>query len=282
MHFSQALNCPVAQQPPSEDALRCLFDWYLTLAISYETLSNIAQGILIKDATQMLAAVRAGGGGHCVEHSVLLTALLKEYGYVAELINADYHDHQRQIRMGIAKPLVLVRLAHEWWVCDPYYRAIMYPVPSHGVVKWKTFDITRLTTQEFSITRRQRGLVVDEDHANCAWTIETRKQQFETRYRDFSPFGVTAPFFQLLRPVRQAVFYSPRRDSLIVVDGDSFRTIESVQLADIGWLPTALRPCIVSALPMLRSQREAALDFLNQGKFPVYYERLRETNASPA
>lgn len=280
MQFALALRCPIKELVPSSASLKQVFEWYMSLAIPYETLSNIESSVLIKNAIQMLEAVQAGGGGHCVEHSVLLTELLKEFGFSAELVNADYHDHQRQIRVKISKPMVVVRLSEGWWVCDPYYRAIVFPVPGSGTEQWKSFEIARQSEHEFSIGRRQNGVIVDEDRANCTWTLEVRQHQFDTRYKHFSPFGVTAPFFQILRPVRKSVFYSPRHDTLIIAEGDSFQPIESSGLCEVSWLPQAICNRIINALPGIRKQRTDAVEFLNQGLFPPYYERLRDASVS--
>jgi hypothetical protein len=276
MQIAKALACPVAPAAPSQHGLRQLFDWYTALSIPYETLSNIEQDVLIKDAAQMLAAVQAGDGGHCVEHSVLFAALLAERGFDATLVNADYHDYQRQLHVSASKPLVLVQLEEGAWVCDPYYRGIVLPLPREGTLAHGTFVTARTADGNFSIERHQRGRVADEDRADLARGIDYRRRQFETRYQHFSPFGVTAPLFQLMRPVRKAVFYSPRRDRLIVAEADTYQVADPDDLPAIAWLPESFHARIGAVLPMLRAQRAHARTFLETGLFPPYYERLRE------
>ncbi|WP_162296941.1 arylamine N-acetyltransferase [Burkholderia ubonensis] len=259
----------------SPAGLARLFDWYLSLGIPYETLSNLASGVLIKNAGQMLAAVLDGGGGHCVEHSVLLEAVLHEAGFDARLINADYHDERNGVRITLSKPLVVVRLDGGMWVCDPYYRNVMLPVPDAGALRTGEFEVTRVDAARFVLARIDGARVVDADHANLEWPLAMREAQFRTRYRQFSPFGVTAPFYQVLRPVRQAIFYSPRDDALLATKGASYQVFTPDRIDEHAWVPAHVRAGIAERLAAARAEREDALRFLESGLFPPFYERLQ-------
>lgn len=280
MGFASRLHCPVEVGSLSVSALRQLFDWYVGLNIPYETLSNIHTGVLVKDAVQMLGAVEQGGGGHCVEHSVLLAAVLADAGFDARIVNADYHDHRKGTVVRIAKPLVVVSAEGGQWICDPYYRTVVLPLPETGSHRDGEYEVTRSGEGAFHILRLQDGRPVDEDRADFGWTLDTRRRQFADRYTDFSPFGVTAPFYQVMRPVRTAIFYSPRHDRLIVAEGNRYDAIADGDLAGLDWIPERFRASILAALPTSRGQRAAALAFLEGGLFPPYYERL-ETGARP-
>ncbi|HEX7936063.1 MAG TPA: arylamine N-acetyltransferase [Paraburkholderia sp.] len=261
----------------SPSGLGRLLDWYLSLGIPYETLSNLASDVLIKNAEQMLAAVLDGGGGHCVEHSVLLEAVLHEAGFDARLVNADYHDERNGGRITLSKPLVVVRLGERMWVCDPYYRTVMLPVPAEGSVREGMFEITRVDEKRFVLARVEGEHVIDADHANLDWPLAMREAQFRTRYQQFSPFGVTAPFYQVLRPVRQAIFYSPRDDALLATQGASYQVFAPERIDEFAWIPARAREDIAQRLPASRAQREDALRFLESGLFPPFYERLRRS-----
>jgi hypothetical protein len=274
MGYLSQLGCQ-QEVEVSQAGLAGLFDWYLSLGIPYETLSNLASGVLIKNAGQMLEAVLAGGGGHCVEHSVMLEAVLREAGFDARMINADYHDARTGARITLSKPLVVVLLDGRMWVCDPYYRTVMLPVPAAGSVRDGAFEITRVDDKCFMLARIDGERVADADHANLDWPLAMREAQFRTRYQQFSPFGVTAPFFQVLRPVRQAIFYSPRDDALLATGGAGYQVFAPEEIDAHTWVPPRVRRGIVERLAASRAEREEALRFLASGLFPPFYERLQ-------
>ena len=275
MKISRELKCPKSVTECSVQELAEIFNWYISLDIPYETLSNIRLGVFIKSPQEMLSTVVAGGGGHCVEHSVLLRALLYEVGFEAKLINADYRNHVTNQVIRISKPLVVVTIGEHMYVCDPYYRHLFLKLPDRGEVKQGNFLVARDSDGEFRISRIKGEKTIDEDCANFDWSLEVRRSQFETRYQKFSPFGVTTPFYQILRPVRKAIFYSPVEDCLICAEGDSYRYIPESDLAEVEWLPVRYRPEILSHLELARSQRDAASEFILGGQFPPYYENLQ-------
>jgi hypothetical protein len=275
MNISKELQYPNTVTEHSAQELADAFNWYISLTIPYETLSNIRLGVFIKNPQEMLSTVVAGGGGHCVEHSVLLQALLIELGFDATLINADFRNHVTNKVVRISKPLVVVTIGTEMYVCDPYYRHLFLKLPAQGQDKQGNFLVTRESDIEFSIIRLKGEEAIDEDCANFEWSLEVRRKQFESRYQEFSPFGVTAPFYQILRPVRKAIFYSPVEDCLVCAEGDSYRYISESDLSELEWLPAQYRSEILEHLESARSQRSAASDFIHKGQFPPYYESLK-------
>lgn len=271
--FASSLKCPVVVSNSHDAAaLKALFDWYISLEIPYETVSNVEMDALIKTEQQMLRSVLAGDGGHCVEHSLLLTAVLRDFGFQCTLVNADYHNRKAGTVVKMAKPLVVVELGEESWVCDPYYRSVAQPIlqvddPS----KTDGTQVSRESPTVFSIRKRVGGTIVDEDRANMEWTIHDRRLQFELRYKEFSPFGVTAPLYQRLRPVRTALFYSPEHDSLLVSEGSSYRLINTDELALETWVPETYRDRALRLVPGLCETRAAAGAFIKKGLFQPTY-----------
>jgi hypothetical protein len=257
------------------EGLKDVFDWYLSLHIPYETISNLETGVLIKSAAQMADTVIAGGGGHCVEHSVLLTEILQEAGFDAQLVNADYHDHRTGATVLFSKPLVVVRMDGGMWVCDPYYRSTMLAIPASGASREAEFAVTRHDRDKFTIAKLANDVPVDEDRADLNWSLQMREEQFRSRYRRFSPFGVTAPFYQLLRPTRKAVFYSPRDDAIVATDGGRYRVMDAAEIEHLNWVPEKIRVAVMSRLNACRRERGEALAFIDTGSFPPFYERLQ-------
>lgn len=256
------------------DGLRQIFNWYLSLNIPYETISNLETGILIKNATQMANAVVNGSGGHCVEHSVLLTGILEEAGFDARLVNADYQDYRTGTKVLLSKPLVVVRSEMGEWVCDPYYRSTLLVIPESGTLRNGNLVVTRRDHDRFTITRFVGDEVMDEDHADLRWSLQMREEQFRSRYQRFSPFGVTAPFYQLMRPTRKAVFYSPRDDAVVATDGGRYRVVDAANIVHLSWVPENIRIAVISRLDVCRRERSEALAFIEAGAFPPFYEHL--------
>lgn len=284
-NFASALKCPVAAGDQlNRTTLKSVFDWYVSLKVPYETVSNLELGALVKTEEQMLGSVLAGDGGHCVEHSVLLAAVLGDLGFFGAVVNADYHDKNSGAVVKMAKPLVVVELQDESWVCDPYYRCMAQPIPPLGATGENGgIQVYRKSATEFRISKLVGGVVADEDHANMEWTIHDRRRQFEQRYADFSPFGITAPLYQRLRPVRTGLFYSPEYDSLLVSEGGKYRLIRTENLEHEKWVPEPFRRRVLKLLPGIRETRETAYEFIKTGLFPPSYlgNKLQETVTRP-
>lgn len=272
-NLANALKCPVTSGDKTDRiALKTVFNWHLSLKIPYETLSNLELGALVKTEEQMLGSVLAGDGGHCVEHSVLLAAVLGDLGFSCAVVNADYHNKNSGVLVKMAKPLIVVKLQDESWVCDPYYRCMTQPIPAvGGVGEDGDIQVYRKSASEFRIIKFMGDVVVDEDHANMEWTIHDRRCQFEQRYTDFLPFGITAPLYQLLRPVRICLFYSPEHDSLLVSEGGRYRLIRTEDLEYEKWVPDLYRRRVLKLLPGIREKRRAAYEFIKSGLFPPSY-----------
>ena len=272
-NFASALKCPVPSgDKPDRIALKTVFDWHLSLKVPYETVSNLELGALVKTEEQMLGSVLAGDGGHCVEHSVLLAAVLGDLGFSCAVVNGDYHNKNSGVLVKMAKPLVVIELQDESWVCDPYYRCMAQPLPPvGGVGEDGDIQVYRKSTSEFRIIKLVGNVVADEDHVNMEWTIHDRRCQFEQRYTDFLPFGITAPLYQLLRPVRTGLFYSPEHDSLLVSEGSIYRLIRTEDLEHEQWVPDLYRRRVLKLLPGIRETRGAAYEFIKSGLFPPSY-----------
>jgi hypothetical protein len=272
-NYTSALKCPVdVGNLPNRTTLKTVFGWYISLKIPYETVSNLELSILVKTGKQMLGSVLAHDGGHCVEHSVLLAAILDALGFSCIVVNADYHNNHSGTVVKMAKPLVVVELQDESWVCDPYYRCLAQPIPAVGETR-KSGDILvyRESPSKFRISKLIGGVVADEDRVNMEWTIHERRIQFEQRYKDFSPFGITAPLFQLIRPVRTGLFYSPEHDSLLVSESSTYRLIENKDLEHEHWIPKSFKHRILKLLPEICQTRTAAYEFIKTGLFPPSY-----------
>lgn len=272
-NLANALKCPVTSGDKTDRiALKTVFNWHLSLKIPYETLSNLELGALVKTEEQMLGSVLAGDGGHCVEHSVLLAAVLGDLGFSCAVVNGDYHNKNSGVLVKMAKPLVVIELQDESWVCDPYYRCMAQPLPPvGGVGEDGDIQVYRKSASEFRIIKLVGNVVADEDHVNMEWTIHDRRCQFEQRYTDFLPFGITAPLYQLLRPVRTGLFYSPEHDSLLVSEGSIYRLIRTEDLEHEQWVPDLYRRRVLKLLPGIRETRGAAYEFIKSGLFPPSY-----------
>jgi hypothetical protein len=257
------------------ERLTGVFEWFVGLALPYETVSNQLWNVHIKTAEQMVEAVTDGFGGHCVEHAVLLTAILAEQGFDARFVNADVHDLARGVRIELAKPMVYVRLGDQTFLCDPYYGRTLLRVPRRGELRSGRRVVRRLDDDDTVVVLSRRGgRAVGKDVVRTYSTIDDRRRLFRERYATFSPFGVTAPYYQLLRPVRRALYYEPEADRLLTHDGCSARYLSDDQLAHVGWIPEKLRALIPVAVERNRRERVAAAAFLRTGAYRPYYRTL--------
>jgi hypothetical protein len=264
------------------DTLSHAFEHFIRREVPYETVSNLALSRLVKSAAEMIEAVGSGLGGHCVEHAVLLTEFLRELGFDARFANADYHDRVSGRSTAMAKPLCLVRLGEETFVADPYYRRVLLPVPREGELRVGRFVVVRKSDDEFWIQSLKqgadgagRGAVWNEDRVRVSSTLLDRCRLFESRYAEFSPFGITAPYFQLMRPERKALFYDPEQDCLVDCDSVAVRELHEDGLAECDWIPERVRHLVLEFVGRSRATRTAARRFLARGEYAPHYLELK-------
>lgn len=262
-------------------ALTHAFDHFVRREVPYETVSNLMSCRLVKSAAEMVETVGDGFGGHCVEHVVLLTEFLCELGFDARFANADYHDRLSGRSTAMAKPLCLVRMAEEMFVADPYYRRVLLPVPGKGELRVGRFAVVRKDDDEFwiqalkpSVAGDGRGAVLNEDHVHVSSTLQDRCRLFEARYVEFSPFGITAPYFQFMRPERKALFYDPEQDCLVDCDSVVVRELQDKDLAACQWIPERVRHLVLELVDRSRATRTAARRFLARGEYTPHYLEL--------
>ncbi|MEN9578000.1 MAG: hypothetical protein RJA70_1009 [Pseudomonadota bacterium] len=263
------------------DALAHAFEHFIRREVPYETVSNLVLSRLVKSAAEMVETVADGLGGHCVEHAVLLTEFLRELGFDARFANADYHDRVSGRSTAMAKPLCLVRVGETLFVADPYYRQVLLPVPREGELRVGRFVVVRKNDEEFWIQALKldaagagQGAVLNEDHVHALSTLHDRCRLFEARYAEFSPFGITAPYFQLMRPVRKALFYDPEQDCLVDCDPVAVRELQSEDLAKCEWIPERVRHLVLEFVGRSRAMRPAARRFLARGEYAPHYLQL--------
>lgn len=259
--------------------LREVFDWFLGLELLYETVSNQQLGVHIKTADAMAESVRRGFGGHCVEHALLLTAILGELGYDARFANADHHDRGRGVSIEMAKALALVTLPEGTFACDPYYSRAVIPLPRTGQLKEGRYAVRRLDPRSCAIETRRGGEVVGCDVVREDSTIDGRRRLFAERYAGFSPFGVTAPWFQVMRPVRRGLYYDPLHDAYLDHDKTTWRHLSTDELAALDWVPERVRELVPVLGERNRAERDAAARFLETGAYVPFYRQLRPASA---
>jgi N-acetyltransferase len=281
MELSKTIGYDAPEQPADRHTLRRLFDWFVGRGLPYETVSNLQQNVLIKSAEQMAEAVARGFGGHCVEHAVLFAAFLREQGFDARFVNADYHDHLLGISIALAKPFVLVCIDGHLYVCDPYYRRLLLPVPDTGEIHSGNLSVRRVDADSFVIELRRNGTVANQDLVRESSSLEDRQWLFRDRYAEFTPFGITAPYYQVMRPARRAVYYDPHADEFVAHDETRVESLNEYQLAECGWIPRRYRELIPALAARNRREREHAAEFLQTGAYTPPYLRLRRPLSSP-
>jgi hypothetical protein len=259
--------------------LRQVFEWFRALGLLYETVSNHQLGVHVKTAGEMADSVRRGFGGHCVEHAVLLAAILGELGYDARFANADHHDRVRDVSIEMAKALVLVTLDEGTFACDPYYTRAVVPLPDAGRVEQGRYAVWRLDARTCAIDSLRRGAVVSRDVVREDSTIDDRRRLFAERYVEFSPFGVTAPWFQLRGPVRRGLYYDPLHDAYLEHDDATWRHLSASEVVTLGWVPERVRRRVPVLGERNRAERDAAARFLETGAYVPYYRQLRPASA---
>lgn len=272
MSYAERLGYCESIKSLNYSTLHNVFQWFIDLNIIYETASNFQKNILIKNAEQMVDALADGFGGHCVEHAVLLTTIFCEMGFAAKLINADYHDYRKNVHITMAKPLTLVSLSNEIIVCDSYYRRLLLPVPKNGKLTYHGHCIKRINSKCFAIQAIKDGKIVNEDMASENYTIETRQKQFDDRYAAFFPFGVTAPYYQLLHPIRKALYYVPQKDKLLVIHNNNSYYIDDSDVDKCEWIPENIRLWIPKMLCRNRNERNESIAFLRTGIYQPNYK----------
>jgi hypothetical protein len=270
--------------PADRTQLRRIFDWFVALDIPYETVSNLATDVLIKTPAELVDSIEAGFGGHCVEHAVLLTELLRESGFDARYVNADVHhpgrDGAPDVVVRMAKPLVLVRVDAGRMVCDPYYGRTVLPVPdTEPSVVVKDVTLHRTARSVFIVRWHRDGRLTGADVVREDSGIERRRSLFQQRYSGFSPFGVTAPYYQQMRPVRQAVYYDPELDCLLTHTAHEVHRLSVRDLPSCDWIPPPIRERIAALVPRSRRERVTAAAFLHSGVYTPYYRLLQPAPA---
>jgi hypothetical protein len=108
--------------------------------------------------------------------------------------------------------------------------------------------------------------------------IEERIRLFATRYRDFSPFGITAPYYQQLRPARRALYFVPEENQLLVQDGTQIRLIADDAIEEETWVPAQIRRQLPAALGRNRQERDHAIAFLQTKTFLPQYRLLPQAS----
>lgn len=268
--------------PRDAAGLGAVFEWFLGLGLLYETVSNQRLGIQVKTEEEMADSVGRGFGGHCVEHAVLLTAVLRQLGFEARFVNADHHDRARGGSIEMAKALALVTLPEGVFACDPYYTRAVIPLPRAGALEAGRYAVRRLDPSSCAIETRRRGEVMSLDVVREDSTVEDRRRLFAERYAEFSPFGVTAPWFQVMRPVRRGLYYDPVGDSYLDHDRTSWRRLSADEVAALDWVPARVRELVPVLGERNRGEREAATRFLEGGEYVPFYRQLREASPSGA
>jgi len=279
MRVSERLGLEFASNALDVDLLNKIFSTMLGKNIPYETVSNLALDVHIKSATQMADAVVSGLGGHCVEHAVLLLAVLLEHGFDATYANGDVHDVLRNTCNPLAKAYVLVTIDGDTFACDPFYRRKSILLPREGVIHYKKLVLQRLDKNTVRLQTVVNGDVTHEEVIRQNTTLDDRRNEFKRRYVAFSPFGITAPYFQQMLPMRRALFYHPISDRFVAHDNSSLMMIALDSLDECDWIPASIRSQILMFLPVARRQRDAAIAFLKQGLYTPHYLQL-ETRAT--
>jgi hypothetical protein len=282
VNLSGRLACPRVDGRADQAALQALFDWYVGLQIPYETISNLRADVLIRTPTEIAASAASGLGGHCVEHALLFTDLLREHGFAARYVNGDHHDYVLGVVMTLAKPFTLVNLRARLFVCDTYYRRVMLEVPGAGGANGDLVA-RRIDPWTFVIESRRDGKLTGEDIVHEESTLADRRRQFEERYHAFSPFGITAPYYQVMKPKRCGLYYDPGADQYVVHEGKKVFAVSDGDLPGLRWLPGGLAAQIPAVAARNRRERQAACAFLETGLYQPFYRQLTvRRTAAPA
>lgn len=276
MTLGKRLGWPDQASAANRRTFKQLFEWYVKLAIPYETLSNIRSGVLVKSGEQTAESVAAGFGGHCVEHAELLAALLRETGFDARMVSADQTDYVFNLSSKLSGSYVLVDVEGQLFMCDSYYHEVFLPVPKRGGECQGRFAMTRTSDAQFLFQIYRNGTVVADNLVYERSTLDERRRIFSERYREFSPFGITAPYYQTKSPHRIALYYSPERDRCLVQEKTSGRLIEDRQVQECEWIPATYRSILPQAIERSRHERVAAMKFLEKGIFNPWYSRILE------
>jgi hypothetical protein len=252
-----------------------IFAHYIGLDIPYETLSNFDLQSLIKTPAQIAHAVSDAGGGHCVEHVSLLDAVFREQNIPSKVVNADHTDFKAGVYSDLAITYALASVGGELLLCDPFYGALYAKVPKAGGTLQDHVVTKRIDSNRFVfMTFDGDGLLTREDVIHEDSDLSARQKIFESRYVDFFPFGVVAPYYQVVRPISRSLYYSPKFDCYIVQENRKSYQLPLDGLSSCGWIPDRFREKIPRATETNRSQRSAAQQFLRLGLFNPYYKSV--------
>lgn len=271
--LSARLGWPEPVGIPNRSTLERFFAWYVHLNIPYETISNLESNVLVRTAEEVVDSVLANFGGHCVEHGLLLVALLKENAFDARFTSADLTDHTIKRSTPMASTFALVRLGDEMIACEPYFTPVMLTVPPSGRFTQGRYAVERIDETHILFQVYRGDTLVAEELIHEDSTLEMRRQAFEERYQTFSPFGVITPYYQTRKPHRIAIYYAPQEDRFLVQDKQTYY-IEEHDIARCSWIPEHIRVRIPEVAIRSRREREASIAFLRRGVFNPFYKAV--------
>jgi len=255
-----------------------LFDKFVSLNIPYETISNLRDNVLIKTPGQMIECIESGMGGHCVEHALVLCEVFKEHGMDAIYVNADNIDHIANVTTLLSKPYIMLKINGEDLLVDAYYRRMIFKVPKEGKIEMERFTIDRIDDVTVKISFFGRKGMYSEEIIYFKSGIKEKIKIFDDRYKFFTPFGITAPYYQEISPQRKGIYFDVERDSLVLQENKEVKYVSEMELSFVDWIPDYIKSGILSYVLRNKSEKSEVREFLESGEYTPIYKILEKSN----